>query len=245
MSNKFFDERKWREAIQQPDWYFFLTEEYKRLRQLRNGISVEENKEIKKHIYNFFEKHLSAGDIALGNIGKDFDKERKPVDTIVIHHTHNPPGISPERLSAITLVRLYATFYADPYLDEDKDIKGKPIYSGHFRDGRQVFYPYHWIVRTDGEVERLLSDDEIGWQAGNWDINCRSVAIVLDNNYEDSTPSNEELSSIVKIIKDNYSFVPKDRIFGHREINKNTTCPSNLFLSVNKKGWKENITGRL
>ncbi len=215
------------------------------MKQLRSEISAEENREIKKHVYDFFEKHLSTGDIALGDSGKDFDKERKSIDAIVIHHTHNSPGISPERLSAITLVRLYATFYTDPYLDEDRDIKGKPIYSGHFRNGKQVFYPYHWIVRTNGEVERLLSDDEIGWQAGNWDINCRSVAIVLDNNYEDSIPSDEEISSIVKIIEDNYSFVSKDRIFGHKEINKNTTCPSNLFLLGDKKGWKEKIINRL
>ena len=237
MSNKFFDEKEWEKAIKKPDWYFFIVKEYQRLKKLREEISAEDNKNIKKAIYNFFELHLFAEDIILGNIGKNFDKERKPIDTIVIHHTHNPSGMSPERLSAITLVRLYATFYANPYLEDDKEIKGKPIYSGHFRNGKQVFYPYHWIIRTGGKIERLLSDKEIGWHAGNWDINCRSVAIVLDNNYENSAPSDEELSSIIKIIKNNYDFVPKERIFGHREINSKTTCPGNLFIGE----WKEKL----
>lgn len=239
--NKYFDEQKWNEVIQKLDWYFFLVEEYKRLKELRGELSAEENKEVKKLVYDFFEKNLSEGKIALGDTGKNFDRERKPIDTIVIHHTHNPPGMSPERLSAITLVRLYAPFYANPYLDEDKDIQGKSVYSGHFRSGKQVFYPYHWIVKTNGRVDRLLSDEEIGWQAGNWDINCRSVAIVLDNNYEDSTPSDAELASISEIIKEYYNCVPKERIFGHREINSKTTCPGNLFLG----GWKQKLIGKL
>jgi len=239
--NKYFDEQKWQEVIQKPDWYFFLAEEYKRLKKLREELSEEENKEVKKLVYDFFENNLSMGTIALGDTGKDFDKERKPIDTIVIHHTRNPPGMSPERLSAITLVRLYASFYANPYLDEDKDLQGKPIYSGHFRNGKQVFYPYHWIVRTDGKIEKLLSDEEIGWQAGNWDVNCRSVAIVLDNNYENTAPSDEELFSTASIIKEHYNNVPKERIFGHREINPKTTCPGNLFLD----DWKQKIVDQI
>lgn len=232
-----FDKKRWEEEIKKPDWYLFITKEYKRLKDLRNKISPEDNKNLKKDIYDFFEQHLIAGDIALGKTGKNFDEERKPIDTIVIHHTHNPPGMSAERLSAIILVRLYAFLYA-------KKMKGNPVYSGHFRNNKQVFYPYHWIIRTNGEIERLLLDEEIGWHAGDWDINTRSIAIVLDNNYEDSIPSDKELSSIVSIIKEHYENIQKERIFGHREINTKTTCPSNLFLSENNKGWKEKILNR-
>ncbi len=242
MNNEFFDKIKWSKAIKKSGWYFLLAEEYQRLKRLKDEISKKDSESIKKVTYDFFETHLLAGDIALGDSGKDFDKERKPIDTIIIHHTHNLPGISIERLSAISLVRLYATFYADPYIEDDKEIKGEPIYSGHFKDGKQVFYPYHWVVRTNGKAERLLSDEEIGWHAGDWDINCRSVAIVLDNNYENSTPSDKELLSIANIVKKHYSFVPKEKIFGHREINTNTTCPSNEFLSGKEgSGWKQKI----
>ena len=103
-------------------------------------------------------------------------------------------------------------------------------------------------MRTDGAMERLLNDDEIGWQAGDWGVNCRSVAIVLDNDYENSSPSTKELEVVASIIKENYSFVPKENIIGHREVkrtarlSKYTVCPSNLFLSKDgERGWKEEL----
>jgi N-acetyl-anhydromuramyl-L-alanine amidase AmpD len=51
-----------------------------------------------------------------------------------------------------------------------------------------------------------------------------------------------ELQTAAQLIKNNYPQVSKERIFGHREINTYTTCPSNLFLSTpERKGWKEKL----
>ena len=242
-----FDEKKWNEFIQSPDWYFSITLEWQKFKELK-----ETDKELytqcKERVYDFFEENLVKERVALGEDGKNWDEERKPIDTVVIHHTEEEPGLSKDRLSAIVLIRLYATYYAEPYDERDKSMKGKPIWSNHVRNGKQIFYPYHWIVRTDGAVERLLNDDEIGWQAGSWDVNTKSVAIVLDNNYENSRPSEKELEAVAKIIKENYGFVPKENIIGHREIKRTTnisqttTCPSNLFLSDSGgRGWKEDL----
>lgn len=247
MEEKCFDEKKWSKLIKSPDWYFFLTPEWAKFGELKTK-DKELYRECKKQAYDFFEENLVKGNVALAESGTDWDRERKPVDTVVIHHTEEKPGLGKDRLSAIVLIRLYATYYAEPYDDKDRSVKGKPIWSNHMRGGKQVFWPYHWIVRTDGSVERLLNDDEIGWQAGNWDTNCRSVAIVLDNNYESSEPSGVELEVVANIIKENYRFVAKENIIGHREVkrstkvSKTTTCPSNLFLSTNsEKGWKEKL----
>ena len=50
------------------------------------------------------------------------------------------------------------------------------------------------------------------------------------------------MKTVAEIIKTKYPAVNKNRIFGHREINPNTTCPSNLFLSSNTtRGWKEEL----
>lgn len=136
----------------------------------------------------------------------------------------------------MTLLRLYAPYYMNPHTKGEESLKGTPIYSGHVREGEQVFYPYHWIVRTNGSTERLLYDNEIGWHAGDWDVNRRSVAIALDNNYEDSEPSARELQSIAAIITEHYEAVSAENIVGHREINHKTTCPSNVFLGDD--GWK-------
>jgi hypothetical protein len=239
---KCFDTERWGLLIQQPDWYIHLLPELKHINELEDT----ERERCKEEIYDYFAKQLADEKVALGKTGKNFDSEQKTLDTVVIHHTHNPPGMTPNRLSAMTLLRLYVPYFANPYGEQDKDIKSTPLYSGHFRNGKQVFWPYHWIVRTGGITERLLNDNEIGWHAGSWEINCRSVAIVLDNNHENTRPSDTELNAIADIIKKNYPQVSRDRIFGHREINPKTTCPSNLFLPSEKhRGWKEDILQHL
>lgn len=170
------------------------------------------------------------------------DTERKSIDTIVIHHTSNPPGMSKDRLSGIELMRLYAPYFYVPKSEADKRIKGKPIYSGHARGGKQVFWPYHWLIRKDGEAVRLLGDGEIGWHAGNWDVNCRSVAICFDGDYENAWPSDAVFASVATIIEKHYPRVAKENILGHREVNPETTCPSNLFLpSRDRQGWKKDL----
>jgi hypothetical protein len=233
---------RWETLIKNSDWYLFIVPEIVQIKKDFQGKSEIEQDEYTKVLYDFFELHLKNGDIALEKNPPNTDIERKLIDTIIIHHTSNPPGMSKERLSGIELVRLYAPYFYEPKIETDKYMKSRPIYSGHTRNGQQVFWPYHWFVRRDGTMERLLEDNEIGWQAGNWDINCRSVAICFDGDYENSKPSDIELKAAANIIKEYYPGVLKERIFGHCEINRKTTCPSNLFLSMDsRRGWKEEL----
>jgi hypothetical protein len=233
---------RWRATITRPDWYLSIVPEYNQYRQQLKELPNEAQESLKEQLYDFFEQALQQETIPLGVTGKNFDAERKPVDSVVIHHTINRPGLTAERLSAIELIRLYAAYYADPP-EEDSGIKGMPIYSGHVRHGRQYFGVYHWIVRTDGSVERLLNDNETGWQAGNWDINCRSIAIVFDNDYEVSCPPKVEIEAAARIIREYYHTVSKDRVFGHCEIIPGkSVCPSTLFLdSESRRGWKQDL----
>jgi hypothetical protein len=233
---------RWTLLLKNSDWYLAILPELEELRKQLSGKSDAEQEPLKIELYNFFAEHLVADDVALDNNPPNADGERKPIDAVIIHHTSNPPGMTKERLSGMELIRLYAPEFAAPKYEADKKMKGRPIYSGHFRDGRQVFWPYHWFVRRDGAIERLLDDSEIGWQAGDWDINCRSIAICFDGDFESSRPSDVELSTAASIIKDHYPQIARERIFGHREVNPKTTCPSNLFLSYpTRRGWKDDL----
>jgi hypothetical protein len=238
---KLFDEEKWSGVLKRPDWYMTLVPE---LKKITDGLKFESDKNKKRYkeeVYGFFQGHLENGTIALGNESGNWDTERAPIDTIIIHHTKNEANHLLSRLSAVELVRLYATYYFNP-TEKDKMIKGKPISSGHIRDGQQVFWPYQWMLKKDGKLERLLRDDEVGWQAGNWEVNCRSIAIAIDENLENSKPTHTELATIANLIKEQYPNVAKDRIFGHSEINKTTTCPSKYFLpTILRRGWKKEL----
>lgn len=237
--NKYISTDHFIESLKSPDWYIKLSSEQKKLQQTADGLPDPEKHDLAYEVYRLFVNQLACGQVALGSQIGNWDKERQSIDTIIIHHTSSKPGMSADLLSAIELIRLYAPYYLNPSDPKDKHIYGEAISSGHVRNGKQVFWPYHWLIRNDGSTERLLEDNETGWQAGNWGINCRSVAIVFDNDYTRTAPSDAELKSAADIVKNNYSGVNKKRIFGHREVNTETVCPSDLFLGQN--GWKEKL----
>jgi hypothetical protein len=238
-------EAQWQRMLSLPTWYLTVIPEIQAFMDGLREETASRQTACKQALYEFFELHLSAGNFALGRGMGEADAQRTPIDTIVIHHTSNPPGLSAARLSAIELMRLYGSYFANPP-ETYKHLKGKPIFSGHERDGKQVFWPYHWLIRNDGHAERLLSDSEIGWHAGNWDINCRSIAIALDNDYEKGRPSDLVLRAVAALIVNRYEQVPIPRVLGHREVNERTTCPSELFLSGPAgNGWKNDLNRKL
>jgi hypothetical protein len=228
-----------------PAWYSIVIPELKEWMDCCDHGSPELRERCKRALYDFIEERLSSEQIVLGSTSGYFDRDRKPIDTIVLHHTSNPLGLSPARLSAIELIRLYAPYFAGPTAKEDRRLKGQPVFSGHARNGLQVFWPYHWMIRSNGSAERLLRDDEVGWHAGNWNVNCRSIAIVLDNDYEHGRPSERELRVIRDVIAIHYGNVSPQRVLGHREVNARTTCPSELFLDGKEKGWKNDLLSLL
>lgn len=233
--SKWFDKKKWSRALLLPNWYIELFKDIDTLFDLAS--EDKKNKEsIKEAVYGFFENKLRDDKIALADTGKNLDSQRAKIDTIVIHHTSNQSGMSLERLNAMHLLRLYYPHYYNKAKKSDFKVTD-PIFSNHFRNSKQVFYGYHWLVRMDGKVERLLNDNEIGWHAGDWDVNCRSIAICLDNDYEYGRPTKIVLESIVNLIKELYPWITRGNIVGHCEVNHKTICPGNEFLA----NWKKEL----
>lgn len=230
---EYFNKEQWLAELHYPDWYIRLKPEYERILAVFQGLDKLQQRKLKHEVYSFFEQALTAKEIFLASDGPNMDKERKDIDTIVIHHTKTFP-VTRDLLSAIHLLRLYTGYHSKTTRPQ-----GEPLWSGHFYKGTQVFYSYHWLVHEDGKIERLLNDDEIGYQAGNWDVNCRSIAISINANLEERDPTPETIASIKKIIEEHYPTISKDRIIGHREVNVKTICPGNTFIN----GWKTQLIG--
>lgn len=239
-----FDEAYWLEAIKKPDWYIEFVPWAKRIQDSLGEDSKESN-EFRKTIRHFFEAELLKRNVALAGSGPDFDAERLLIDTIVIHHTSAAPGYRLSYMNAVQLLNIYASHFANSKSGDNKHFPGQPawpgnpVWSGHFIDGEQVFYCYHWLMRMDGSFERLLDDKQIGWHAGNWQINRRSVAICLDNDYEKQDPTDEILENLAAFIRDKYDKISIDKIIGHSEASHKTICPGANFKNV----WKTNLVG--
>ncbi|OGH06134.1 MAG: hypothetical protein A2W22_04510 [Candidatus Levybacteria bacterium RBG_16_35_11] len=226
---------EFKKALKYPDWYIRLENQLK-----EDFFPVVHDDPILKarrhELYGTIEEMLILDQIPLAKEGPNFDKDRKPIDTIVIHHTEEDPDITLERLSAIGLVRQYALWYLKNDVFGHK-LRGKPIWSGHFKDGKMVFFAYTWLVRANGRVEKLLLDKYVGRQSANQEINTRSVGIALSGNYEHSTPPHVQIEATANLIKTKYPKIVPSRILGHLEVKKDRTCPGDKFLG----GWKNDL----
>ncbi|MBX4199543.1 N-acetylmuramoyl-L-alanine amidase [Candidatus Saccharibacteria bacterium] len=231
-----FDEARWSQLIKEPDWYLqfndFITDAKQKLKP-----ESEELNQLNKTVRHFFEAALQEEKVSLAKQGPDLDKQRQPVDTIVIHHTSARPGYRLTYLNAVHLLNIYVPYYANPTVRGEKDLKGQPMWSGHFYGGKQVFWGYHWFMGRDGKPVRLLEDQQIGWHAGDWKINRRSIGICLDNDYEQQDPDDAVLKKLAGLIRQNYPSIKSSNVIGHRESNLNTTCPGGNFIG----GWKDKL----
>lgn len=238
----YLDEQFWREALTHPDWYVRLEKDFKRLEEIaKQKEGQPDEKQVKDEAYSLVEEALRNNTLPLAEHGEDLDRERQPIDTIVIHHTKNKPGMSLERLNAMQLLLLYGKQYAHP-IDARLDHKpGKPVWSNHFYNSQQVFWAYHWFVRENGEAEQLLKDNYVGWHAGNWDVNTRSIAICVDDNLKDKQPDYMVVQKIAEIIKAHYPHVAHENIVAHCDVNPKTECPGPLF---NQK-WRTELLALL
>ena len=216
-------------AASHDDWYLRIQSHYEELQELSKQNEAL-GKQIKEDLRDLFEELIAKDELKLGAAAPELDKDRKSIDTVVIHHTSQEPGLALSRLNVIQLLNIYVPYYQNPTLKTEKALKGQPITSNHLRHGKAVFWGYHWLVRMNGTVEKLLPDSALGWHAANWEINCRSVGICLDNDYENKDPSVDVLKSLVELIKQYYSQVYPERIFGHQEVSqKATICPGSNF----------------
>lgn len=236
-----FQAAYWENKFRLPDWYRQLAYE---LTSFVFSV-VHDDPQLKawRHqIYSLAGEMLERGEIPLASAGPDLDEERKPLDTLVLHHTEEDPHISLAKLNAIGLLRQYGYQYLENNV-LGRAVSGEPVWSGHFRQGKMAFFAYHWLIRPDGTCEHLLEDHALGWHAGNWDINTRSIGIALSGNYEHTTPPPAQIAATAQLIRARYPSIASERILGHREIRPELTCPGEHFLSTWKEQLLQSITG--
>ena len=226
-----------RDVVREPNWYDHLGLLRGRLvlgsLAARNMISVANaNGPLKSRgadlLLRVFTQLLAEDAVNIGEAGPNWDADRQGIDTVVVHHTSSAQPMDLTRLNAMHLLNLYVPKYRNPGEDAEV-IGGTPIYSGHAdAAGKQVFYGYHWLVRQDGSREHLLPDEAVGWHAGNWDVNTRSVAVCFDGDFEHGQPTRTAMDSAAELIATNYRGVETKRILGHNAIVQ-TICPGNDF----------------
>ena len=233
---QYINKKYWKSNLSKKDWYLRLEKEFKRY-IIKPDPGEKNAKKTKREIYYIVNEFYKKNKLFLGSSGENWDCERKPIKYVVLHHTSAPTDISLTLLSVVQLLRLYVKQYL--LKDAEPNVYGKPIWSNHFRKGKMVFFAYYWLIRSDGSVQRLLEDNQIGWHAGSWPVNCASVAICFSGDFEKKIPNKKMLNAAVKIIRENYSQVKKKNILGHGETKPEpTSCPGKYLGHIKRYIWE-------
>jgi hypothetical protein len=86
-----FDKASWLEAIKRPNWYIRFND-FADKAKLKTESDSKSQEELNKQVRHFFEGALQSQQVSLGSDGHNFDSERQPIDTVVLHHTSAKPG---------------------------------------------------------------------------------------------------------------------------------------------------------
>lgn len=233
-SFKHINPEKYSPLFSDPLWYTRLIPKFTEYFWEYDGNHVQKDQrwlETRKEWVTLIAEALDCGQIQLASEGRDWDRNRQPIDTVVVHHTKTPPNISLFHINALHLIR----FYIPAHLHHGEPQFCKPLWSGHFFNDIQTFIAYHYLVFQDGTVQNPLKDAYVGWHSGHVPTNLRSIAICFVDDLMERRPTEAALESAREIIK---RYHPKE-ILGHREVKDNRTCPGNLFLG--EDGWKKEL----
>lgn len=219
-----------------PIWYVTLADFLAEYFYTYDGDETAKSDEwltVRSDFVELVKQLLVQGKLQIATTGPNIDMERKPIDTIVIHHsaTKKLENFTLEHINALSLIRIFAPVHADPHYDAYK----KPIWSNHFYKGQQTFVVYHYLIWPDGRSEQVLGDEAVGWQAGNWDINCRSVAICFIGDYRKVSPSQLALQKAQQIMQK----YPSCKVIPHKQANPRTSCPGDPYFGDN--GWHKEL----
>lgn len=89
---------------------------------------------------------------------------------------------------------------------------------------------YHYVIECvpDGLVVQLHDEEYIGYHAGNYKYNPRSIGICLAGNFTMQSPTPAQLASLTKLLADIQARwgIPDENIKLHREVRlQPTACP--------------------
>ncbi len=170
----------------------------------------------------------------------DWDAARRPLKYIGIHSSEN---MTPEEINDV-----YRGQYVWRYsVDGDPYVKGLEPHSGHIVNGKEVYYPFHWMIYPDGTVAKGLDSSlvrtkeglcpyQVAWSLGNWEANCESFSMTfILENPETDVPTEAQIASANVIIDNVKSIVPTAVVAPHYQFNSQTNCPGWSFQEWGQK----------
>ena len=143
---------------------------------------------------------------------------RRPITTIVVHHTAGMASNDIRRVSA-EISRLHKRKFRK---------MGKSA-------GLHV--AYHYLITPNGRVWKVRDPDDIGHHAGNWSVNKRSLGICLVGDFSKHRPTKVQVQSLDTLVRR----LQKERriksIIPHSYCRATLCCGEYLKREIRKLSW--------
>lgn len=142
----------------------------------------------------------------------------KKIDLLVIHH------------DAVESMKPYNTFKR---IEQEANV--------HVHNG-WGHLSYHYVIDNIGEIYYCLSENEVGYHAGNLPVNKNSIAIMVQGNFEIHQVKEKVLKSLhelerhLTMERPDLPLIVRKSVKGHKEVRlAPTACPGkNLFPFIKK-----------
>lgn len=107
-----------------------------------------------------------------------------------------------------------------------KDVPAQEIHRWHLAN-EWAGIGYHYVVRSDGTIERGRPEDTVGAHSGT-EGNPDSIGICLTGNFTETAPAEAQIDSLVWLIQDIILRYGELNVIGHCDVMA-TACPGKLF----------------
>lgn len=132
-------------------------------------------------------------------------KMRLEIDTIVIHHSDTKRDWDlGTALNAIN--------------NSHKDRLHKEL------NGNGHHVAYHYLIAGGGKILYTRPEDEVGYHAGHWTTNRKSIGVCFLGKFEEEKPNPQQLTAARQLIREIKCRHKIKNIAGHRTF-KPTKCP--------------------
>ena len=108
---------------------------------------------------------------------------------------------------------------------DSEDVPASTIHEWHLERG-WFGIGYHFVIRANGDIETGRRMNEIGAHARGENEN--SIGIALTGRFEEHSPTQEQIESLVWLIRELRGKYGNLQIMRHADVS-NTLCPGSLF----------------
>ena len=165
-----------------------------------------------------FEDRLATVERNLSQVESDQLGSKRVVTIIVVHHTAGSQSNDAERIIP-TISRLHSRRFST-----------MPASLG-------LTVAYHYMIMSDGAIYRTRDEEDIGYHAGDWEVNKVSVGICLVGNFEEHKPTRQQIQSLDRLVRQLQQERNIVKVIPHSHCKATLCCGKYLEAEIRKLPW--------